>query len=173
MGPKGLPAGAFCWLPKPNMNTKIKGAFKKFFSLLVQIVGVIVTIVAITFVRVYLQKGYRLEVYAFTVGLIALIVVIWFIRTWWLNKRERNTQQEKLFSSKEHKLKSLKTPGQVLFFILILSILVGLFYWYEVRPSRARAECDLVAREKANATSSPTKYYDTFYEACLHSKGME
>lgn len=154
----------------------MKGAFNKIFNFIVQIVGVIVTLIAIGLARAYLQRGYRLEVYTVTIGIIILIALGWIIRTWWSNKRDQNNKQNKLFESKTVNAtwkRYSKTSGTILLFVLLLGIITGLFYWYEVRPSQARTECDEITRDKANSTNSPTKVYDTFYEACLHSKGLE
>ena len=99
----------------------------------------------------------------------------WVFRAWWLKKKGLNSQQKKLFEIQNKSTlpaKYLKTTGLVISVLLVLGIIAGLFFWYEIRPSKSRVECDLTAREKANITKDPIRAYSTFYDVCLHSKGL-
>lgn len=66
------------------------------------------------------------------------------------------------------------SPKRNYVFLMLLAVLILAFgfYWFELRPMNARAECNTTARDKANATNDPIRAYDTFYEVCLHSKGL-
>lgn len=60
-----------------------------------------------------------------------------------------------------------------LWLILVMFLaLAFLFYWFELRPSQIRSECDQIAWNKAKE-SNTTKAYDWKYTQCLHNKGLK
>ncbi|MBU3924462.1 MAG: hypothetical protein V1732_02730 [Patescibacteria group bacterium] len=65
-----------------------------------------------------------------------------------------------------------------LIFSLIIGILIlgiGLFYWYEWRPSQIVKQCNKEAVEKAKGIedgNQAIKIYDTRYMTCLREKGL-
>jgi len=153
----------------------MKGALSKLIKLTLQIGGVISTLIAISVVRVLLQRGYRLEVYALTVGMILLLILSWVIRAWLINKKELKNKQSELFNEptnvKSNSIR-LHITTLIIGFIFLLGIVGSLFYWFQIRPSGIRVECNTTAKDKANATSDPIKSYNAFYESCLHGKGI-
>lgn len=64
------------------------------------------------------------------------------------------------------------------FIILIMLIISGAFYWYEIRPSVIKKSCYNTAKGKAmiNSNLPNNKFtkddYDTYYKWCLESKGL-
>jgi len=57
--------------------------------------------------------------------------------------------------------------------ILIILVIVGLFYWYEWRPSQIKKYCNQWALDKSK--TSDTTYnregYENYYARCLREKG--
>ncbi len=77
-------------------------------------------------------------------------------------------------------LKKIPWVKLVLILIIVLSV-VFIFYWYSWQPTEARKSCDNEAREgvksnieKKNIENSSDLYstYTTYYERCLHQKGL-
>lgn len=61
------------------------------------------------------------------------------------------------------------------FKIIILLVLVGLFYWYEWRPSEIKKDCNKEAVEKARSVedgNQAMKIYDARYKSCLRENGL-
>lgn len=79
-------------------------------------------------------------------------------------------------------------------FIILTSILIlGLFYWYQFRPSQIRKKCSEISKEKAGEklkwlgeetkdetyikASREGKYqmddYEFIYNQCLHDEGLK
>ncbi len=66
--------------------------------------------------------------------------------------------------------------------IILVSIVVFLlFYWYQIRPSIIRHECNKIAIQKSTSvllmspsgtTESFHSSYDYFYKMCLRDKGL-
>ncbi len=127
----------------------MRGALSKLIKLLLQIGGIITTLVVIAFVRVLLQRGYRLEVYSVTAIVIILVVLSWILRAWWSRRKEVKSNQKKLFDTEpELALSSniLRIVGWITGLLLILGIIGGLFYWFEIRPTKIRQECSWVKK---------------------------
>ncbi|MBI2031725.1 MAG: hypothetical protein HYT08_03865 [Candidatus Levybacteria bacterium] len=76
--------------------------------------------------------------------------------------------------------------NQKLIGIFIL-ILIGFFYWFQIRPTLARQNCQQLARERAGQyfnysflqdetdlrkSQLQAIYMDQTYERCLHDKGI-
>ena len=70
------------------------------------------------------------------------------------------------------------------YILILVSILIvgGWFYWFQWRPSQARAECTKssatklreLASDKAISTiSDGDKVYDLYYRLCMGQKGLE
>ncbi len=62
-----------------------------------------------------------------------------------------------------------------LIIIVILTILGGLFYWFQWKPSQIVKQCNEEAVDKAkdiNDGSQAIKVYDARYKSCLRSKGL-
>ncbi len=64
-------------------------------------------------------------------------------------------------------------PDKKFIIIVILVVLAVIFYWFEVRPSQIRSQCDLIAWNRTKEISGDTDYYDWKYLQCLHSKGLK
>ncbi|MCK4797620.1 MAG: hypothetical protein KAT05_09575 [Spirochaetes bacterium] len=61
------------------------------------------------------------------------------------------------------------------FKIVVLLILVGLFYWYEYRPSEIKKQCNKESVEKAKNIedgNQAIKIYDARYKSCLRENGL-
>lgn len=59
------------------------------------------------------------------------------------------------------------------YLVIIVLIVAGLFYWFQIRPAMARSECDTQSREYFKThTRAPATFYNYLYEACLHQKGL-
>lgn len=57
--------------------------------------------------------------------------------------------------------------------ILGLIVLVLLFYWFQVRPSKIRGYCDWVAWNDTKNRGQTHDYYDWKYTQCLHNQGLK
>lgn len=72
-------------------------------------------------------------------------------------------------------LKKIKW-SKSMFIVLILILLGGLFYWYQVRPSKLYTYCHKFALAGATYEYDKEKYnqdsYDNYYKMCLRLKGM-
>lgn len=55
--------------------------------------------------------------------------------------------------------------------LLGLVTLITLFYWYAIRPSNIKHECYLKTIKKSKDLGSISGV-NTFYEFCLHDKGL-
>ena len=66
----------------------------------------------------------------------------------------------------------LKKLNDWKFIILIILIVGGAFYWYEMRPSMIRSSCSQQARGSLFSISPPNKY-DRDYKLCLRRHGFE
>ena len=66
------------------------------------------------------------------------------------------------------------------FKIIILLVIVGLFYWYEWRPSQIKKECFEKASDfsteaigkQGGSVDSFDKTYDFIYKNCLRKEGL-
>ena len=68
-------------------------------------------------------------------------------------------------------LEGIKKNNIVKTIIVLFALLLGWFYWFEYRPSQIRSYC---ARSvSSNPLWTPGVSYETKYERCLHSKGLE
>ncbi|HRR94800.1 MAG TPA: hypothetical protein P5083_01520 [Candidatus Paceibacterota bacterium] len=67
--------------------------------------------------------------------------------------------------------------------LIILLIIFGLFYWFQIRPSKIYSECGELAAHDAldmmdqqNSLVSQfmeyDNFYDSFYKLCLRVKGI-
>ena len=54
-------------------------------------------------------------------------------------------------------------------------ILVGLFYWFEIRPSEIRKICNNESIEKSKTTPNNWSYdlFDLYYKTCLRKNGLK
>lgn len=72
-------------------------------------------------------------------------------------------------------------------FLLIIVLVVGCFYWFQFRPSTLKQECQEWAREMGDVYFSyefvqkeeplkrsqlQTEYMEQAYNRCLHDKGL-
>ena len=59
-------------------------------------------------------------------------------------------------------------------FIFLLSLVTGLFYWFQLRPANIRSYCDWSIRWGPDKPSNSQieKKYDFLYKSCLRSKGI-
>jgi hypothetical protein len=61
--------------------------------------------------------------------------------------------------------------------LLLISVLmvVGafLFYWFQIRSSGIRSQCDSIAWTETKERSRNVDFYDWKYTQCLHSKGLK
>jgi hypothetical protein len=73
-------------------------------------------------------------------------------------------------------------PERVIAFFLLLTVGVGLFYWYELRPSQIRSACSERAKEetreaagtgKTSKIGDPRAYYDARYVVCVRERGLK
>jgi len=58
---------------------------------------------------------------------------------------------------------------------IILILIAGLFYWFQIRPSQIRKTCHKEAIELASLEEGfddATAYYDTWFEVCLNREGL-
>lgn len=65
------------------------------------------------------------------------------------------------------------------FIILIVLIIGGAFYWYQIRPAKIYSNCDKEARDSIktisgslHTTSEFKDFYDIKYGSCLRNKGI-
>jgi|CXWL01.1.fsa_nt_gi hypothetical protein len=66
----------------------------------------------------------------------------------------------------------------ILFLIIVL--LGGLFYWYEIKPNSIKTECSGAAENKVTRTkfygfgeeAEKARDYEAYYQQCLHEKGL-
>ena len=67
------------------------------------------------------------------------------------------------------------------FIVLVVFSLVGLFYWFQYRPSKIRAACDKQATKAMGDAAAVGKLsgeaairvYDFWYASCLRARGIE
>lgn len=79
---------------------------------------------------------------------------------------------------KAFKLKIIKNK----WFILIILLVIGGFYWFQIRPNQIKIKCEQKARilvgdiMKENnsfiTNSNFTQRVDEFYKLCLHGNGL-
>jgi hypothetical protein len=100
-------------------------------------------------------------------GLISIVVLIVYFVVKAVKKRKLNTPQV----APRLNIKSPKL-GLILLTIIILSLMSFGFYWFELRPANVRIECSKTAKDKANQTKDPIRAYGTYYELCIHNKGL-
>jgi len=64
---------------------------------------------------------------------------------------------------------------KIIFSGFLLALLTGsfIFYWFQLRPTKIRSQCDQVAWYKTEENGEGTEYYDWKYMQCLHSKGLK
>ena len=68
-----------------------------------------------------------------------------------------------------------KLKQDKLIVIIIITILVGLFYWFQLRPSLIVKSCNKEAVKKASEIQNGNEaieIYDARYKSCLRSKGL-
>jgi len=64
--------------------------------------------------------------------------------------------------------------GHWILVVIGLLLVVGWFYWFQLRPSKIRSFCDWRVRNENNwRPISKSGIYDIQYEACLHEKGLK
>ncbi len=71
-------------------------------------------------------------------------------------------------------LKNLPQNKLSIIIVLIISILLITFYWFEWRPSQVKAYCNQYTRWNENGpkVDPRSRFYDIYYKDCLHSKGL-
>jgi len=58
-------------------------------------------------------------------------------------------------------------------FLLIIFVSLGLFYWYEWRPSEVKKTCNLEALKSADeAPSEKKQIYEFAFDICLKRNGI-
>ena len=155
----------------------MKQVIVKSLRVLWQILGVLLTVFVISLVRVLLREGFGLEVYASTIGLIVVIAICGVIWTFGKMKKAKkaNTQHPlvtvKLSLEDQPKVRSGKMAGQIVVVLATLAVLSGLFYWFQIRPSQIRKDCDKSARERN--VYHTYEQYKAYYIGCLHERGLE
>lgn len=69
--------------------------------------------------------------------------------------------------------KALENKGlknrRIWIFASFIIVLAGLFYWYELRPSQNKKQCNESAVKESKDWEQE---YDYNYKKCLHSKGL-
>lgn len=61
----------------------------------------------------------------------------------------------------------------IIYFILGIFILVGLFYWYSYRPSQIKKECATQAIERSRyGNNIKYEFVDINYNQCIREKGL-
>lgn len=71
------------------------------------------------------------------------------------------------------KEKIIKKLNDWKFFILVLVILGGAFYWYEVRPAMIYKDCTRTAAKSIKeAKGNDGDNYNLFYKICLTARGI-
>lgn len=74
------------------------------------------------------------------------------------------------------------------FWVFVFVVLVFAFYWFQIRPTNMRRDCDAIAQvesvdkthflpmieydNKVKRDQLQQKFYSDFYKDCLHSKGL-
>lgn len=64
--------------------------------------------------------------------------------------------------------------------LFVIVLLIGLFYWYEVKPNSIKNECSEVAENKVSKTkfygfgeeAEKARDYEAYYKQCLHKNGL-
>lgn len=152
-----------CRQPQKGIEKDVIGFLKKITKYSLEIVGVIVTLTMIALVRVLLKEGYRLEIYGVTVGIIVLVALSWVFRAWW---EKRNNSQNSSEQDKPLVNKVTNNSSKITIAVIVLSAL-GLFYWFEVRPTRIKHDCSWVRKYRQAIPERPAMSEDE-----LSLKGM-
>jgi|GEM_PF-3375571 hypothetical protein len=149
------------------MNKIVSGTIRGLW----QVVGVVATLLVMGLVGALMQKGYWAETIAVTLGILALVGLSWLVRGMWYRSRTSQESSAKASKSLEEKPYSSgnRTIWPVLIVLLGLCVGGGLFFWFQIRPSQIRKECDSYARNKYSNYNS----YVSAYTACLHKTGLE
>ncbi len=66
--------------------------------------------------------------------------------------------------------------GRNKYIILILVIILGAFYWYEIKPSQIEAECSgfaFSALEIGLETNDAKGLFDIMYDTCMRNGGVD
>lgn len=77
-------------------------------------------------------------------------------------------------------LEKVKSSQMMITFLALIFVGAMLFYWYEVRPSRAKKECSKWALQKAIDAADgllpggkyKIEHYDGYYARCLRERGI-
>jgi preprotein translocase subunit YajC len=57
--------------------------------------------------------------------------------------------------------------------ILLILCLVGIFYWFQIRPASIRTKCEARVHDAISQNSGLTMTQANFsYDACLHENGI-
>ena len=152
----------------------MKQVIVKSLKVLWQILGVLLTLFAISLVRVLLSEGFGLEVYTSTIGMVIVIAISTAIWVFGKMKRTRKAGTDasvatKLSLEDQPKAFNGKMVEQIVVILAVVGTFGGLFYWFQIRPSQIRKECDSYARGKYSNYNS----YVSTYTACLHKSGLE
>jgi len=76
------------------------------------------------------------------------------------------------------KPKSTITLAKVFWVVVILAVIGGLFWWFQIRPSQIKSECGTLTGKAMAAESQKRsalewqRTYDMVYESCLHKRGI-
>lgn len=57
--------------------------------------------------------------------------------------------------------------------VLIIWLLAGAFYWFQLRPIKIRTVCDDAGKTGAAKHNNASKAYDFYYAQCLHNSGLK
>ncbi|EKD79727.1 MAG: hypothetical protein ACD_40C00331G0010 [uncultured bacterium] len=136
-----------------------------------QAVGVIVTLFMTGLVGALMQKGYWVEAVSATLGILALVGLSWLVRGAWYRNKSKQKSSDKADNSLEEKsyTSGNRTILLVIAILLGFGVAGGLFFWFQIRPSQIRKECDSYARSKYSTYDA----YKSVYIACLHKAGLE
>lgn len=71
-------------------------------------------------------------------------------------------------------MKNLTKKNKVLLLVIAFVIILGVFYWYELRPSMIKMDCAFFAIEKARIYGDKwnPEEYDHQFERCLRENGI-
>ena len=61
---------------------------------------------------------------------------------------------------------------KIIKFVFVVLLFSGLFYWFQWRPSQMKKACFKKTQDKVKMISSQSSVVRTYYDMCLHEKGL-